>query len=360
MGDRRCCCGCGGFFDHFQRADSTYLGNDWEERVGLLYPADGDVRINYHSVRFVGGVPNAHATVKPASSLALGPASSIEAVVQDAQPGKTAVLFVNYVDWNRHYRVEYEFGGQGGSGSYEYLVKLLKVAYNPGAPTVLHSEAGHYTRGAHVRIGCCFTRYLFGASRPHGYGTTWTVNPGFYVAGTRFGLGASGSVYPVDYDYILMEEAWHTSRTNCPACGCHCDFSPRAKFGVPMDLTGTFVQTHGCPNLHGTTFDIKTGGDPYAEWYVNHTFRTTTCEYEPGKGFEIVGRLTCPSGDIRRARFDSNLQGPVYATAQSTCSPLLMVFGPYTVGSGNQGHCDDGLGQPCTSQDGGFYIHVTG
>jgi hypothetical protein len=185
-----------------------------------------------------------------------------------------------------------------------------------------------------------------------------TANPLGYYIGLKNELAT-----PVYWDLVSWTEH-HASNSGggCPHCLCTCD-----GYCIPQEVTATIVNVSGCATLDGTTIQLTAGGEdidsedqglnvvwshdsPHECGEHDLTLAMECCVESAGGGpvdcTDTGGVIEPESFRMTLGNADPCVSSPGsdYASAipESTCSPLGLVFGPFTIASDNECDCCDG------------------
>jgi hypothetical protein len=337
MAPRKCCCnvGCDIASDDFNRADSTSVGSDWDEESG-----DWAIASNKLTVPTAGVIRNV--AVNPYGSNSMYISAKIENLADDTkyrillQMNATGTEYYfaewHYVDASNMY---FSLGDE--SGVFETL--------GPDSPLI---EGSQINASMTAKNQLCMSDL---SSR-----ITVCVEPKPASTHKYGGLAAGNSNGAAFDDYAAF--ATTAESVDCQSCDCTCD-----GWCVPDALVATFQEVNECPDLDGLTIDldnvspIKFG----AGWSQLATFNC------PDASGQFTLEFTCSDelkGSLNVTDSPLGPLGALNADADvSTCRPLSLRFGPYSLGSvsgcGTTVCCG---GNPCGTSGADqslFYIWIT-
>jgi len=331
MGDRRCCClGCPTYSDDFNRANSTDLGDNWEECSGNWEIKDNELVANSAG----------YAIWKP-----YNPA---------LRHGTMTVKIIDPVD-GLHIRI-YAFWEDCDDDSIAADLVVTSVGSNLiGTVSLVSGRDGTPMETSGSVDSVITSRQEFSicvddeAVSARLTSSIYPVRATSGTAGKHFVLSNEGStVATFDDAYQIEGHVDHPTEPECPACFCNCD-----GHGVPLTMTLTLSDRRGCGNIDGLEFELSIGANPCV-WRSN----TWDCE-DPAQGdavhssiknwyWELVGSGMVSI--IEPTEFLLVLKDAVgngilsrYATADSTCNPIRLIFEDFvwlTEGYTNQFCCD--------------------
>lgn len=183
-----------------------------------------------------------------------------------------------------------------------------------------------------------------------------TANPLGYYIGLKNELAT-----PVHWDLVSWTEH-HQSNSGggCPHCLCTCE-----GYCVPQEVTATITNVSGCPALDGTVIQLTASGedidsedqglnvrwmheDPHECGEHDLTLRMECCVDAGGGGpvdcSDTGGVIEPASFRMALGNADPCVSSPdtIYGGGASVCSPLSLVFGPFTISSEQECGCCDG------------------
>lgn len=341
MPPRFCCCvtGCDIASDDFNRADSTSLGADWVEISG-----DWAIASNKLTVPTAGVIRN----------IAVNPYGSNSMLI--------AVILEDFQD-NTKYRILLQMNAAGTEYYFAefHFVDATEAWYSIGDETGVFETSGPEALGAGphaptdmaasmtAKNQLCMT--FGGASR-----LTACVEPKPSSTHKYGGLEAGTSNGAIFDDYAAF--ATTAENVECLGCDCTCD-----GWCLPDALVATFQEVNECPDLDGLSIDLDNvspikfgaGWSQLATFNCPDSLGQFTLEFNCSD--EFLGQLNVtdsPLGGLGSLNADPDV---------STCHPLSMRFGPYSLGSvSGCSRTDCCGGYPCGTSGTDqslFYIWIT-
>jgi hypothetical protein len=321
MGDRRCCCGCWTGSDDFNRADSTDLGDDWDERSG-----DWEIKSNQ---LYESGNAGAMVIFQPNHGK---PRSIVTVYITDEDTNDIYRVIVNYLDDDNYMYAELDIGTGGVGGS---TVSLHSVT--GGSDSELISQAVTLTGFPALSrtMNVCLSSEIFSVevSNISADMCVWYETGPVHSTGYKTGLG-NGYGQAIYYDDFTMSEHWEDD-PECPdCCPCRCGENE-----IQKDLIATYVGEDECDTLDGITVELTNS----VGWhYWDGVLDDCTGAADADCCGDLIGlemRLTCGSQDdvtTWTLTLDTSaLSGglgcqacglTLYADADSTCDPLNLIF----------------------------------
>lgn len=316
--DPDCCCECCQHGDEFNRADSTDLGSDWDER-------SGDWSISSNQL-YEAGTAGAMVIFQPNCS---HPRMLAYVTIEDETQGDIYRLIVNYLDDDNFMYAEYEVGASP-SGT----ISLYSVS--GGVGTELRTENVVLTGYGGIRIfTVCLSSQTFSAhlSNVSAYMCVWEGVGPTHATGYKAGLG-NGAAQDILYDHFLMSEHWEDN-DKCPeCCPCRCGDNE-----IPRDLLATYYGEPDCDTLDGIVIPItnEIGNQEWIGELDDCTGAASELCCEALLGLELTLNCGSPedvttwslgidnSGCVTPGK-GCNYATLIYADAASTCDPLNLIF----------------------------------
>lgn len=345
FGPGECCCPCWVWADNFNRSNSTNVGTDWTEEVG-----DWEILSNRLHEKAGGG---GTAAARIMGTIRVPPRSAgqmnLLATIISPTIGDVFYLYVAATDedddstWARftyqaanQWLVELSMGGAESSKVQNYV---------PGTP-------GEFP------VSACIDDNAFKAQVVGSLDEFPWTDSGSGGAGQYYGLGHNNATNGATFDDFWIGEL-RTPTKDCVPCFCHC-----AALTVPRQLTLQFSNTTGnAACLGGDTITLDWGwgiqawyGERAYTWvYGNHTYKwKLQCgSYDPAHPtdhFTLImdSPQVCCATPCPALTPDPDL---------STCDPLNLVFGPYSLTGGlNCFVCDH---NPLDPLSGEFYVVIS-
>ena len=355
MGDRRCCCGCEIGHDYFNRADSLTLGSNWPDTIegNTAQTGDWDIHDNTAEMQDASGGRAVFKTKHPV------PDESMYVGINcpDMHVGDIYEVIVNWKDMSNFHYAQIEVTIEDPPGVMWLTARLYSVSGGiPGL--LLELEVGqnyadvitglHHTNLVALIGDEGFCAIIDNVAIHKIWEMASPITGGYWA-----GMGASGRD-DIQIDNFYFSQHAETDPT-CPYCICKCADGypfPKQLTATFVDCTGRMVGAEGCTIVLDWQQETIAGAPPYSGWY--------------GFSEDCCGRLDvnfiCNDGGTAQemqctvpASCNTNNLS-LYASEASTCSPLILRFGPFQVTTSDL-VCM--CGTPFTDPDGEFYIEIT-
>ena len=349
-----CCCAvCWTYYDGFNVPNTSTI-NNWTEDVGDWEIDTGQLV----------GPATANSRILCDEEVPLSSAGEMIAFV-DIYDYSVDDIFRLYVAWassSDYYMVEATY-----KGSDSWDVELFKVSSSLGTATQTATVYG----GTHVRLRACidsdgnFRGGVISANDDH----AWVTDSGT-PTGRKAGLGHNNATNGATFDdFYFFEVRAHAKNITCFDCWCWCLDQVASK-----ELLGTVTNATGrAACLNGEEFDLD------YDWGSGTPFWSGTLSWDDGGtpptlsqdlGFKLVcggdeGDDDAPGEywtlekiDPASASCCTTGCGPINPLTTSTCDPINLVFGPFTMEDSDLtcNACYAPLAGPAS---GTYYITVT-
>lgn len=341
---RKCCCvtGCDIASDDFNRADSTSVGSDWVEISG-----DWAIASNKLTVPTAGIIRNI--AVNPYGGNSMLISVLVENIVDDT---KYRILLQMNSAGTEYYFAEFHYVDATEAW---YSIGDETGVFETSGPDALGASPGPFQMDASMTVKNQLCMTFDGASR-----LTACVQPKPASTHKYGGLeaGTNGATFDEYAAFATTAES-----VECLGCDCDCD-----GWCVPDDLVATFQEINECPLLDGLTIDLdNTSQIKGGTGWLNTGSVTMPCPDTSGTGFLL--KYDCGFGGLGTLEVISDGMGSLAFPSLgadvdvSTCHPLSLRFGPYSMGSVSGCATTECCGgNPCgTSGDDQslFYIWIT-
>jgi len=334
MATQRCCCTCSYGEDDFNRADSTDVGDKWEEHLG-----DWEISRGMLTSDEVGVI----------RKISINPVDPSNQVVR--------AKIQNYQDDTR-YRILAQMSEDGTDYYYAewWYVDSSTMYFALGDST---GEIESIGPDAPPPEGTICELTVTGKNQfcmqDNSSRLTLCMAP---KDGNYCGLASGTSVGATFDDFEVLLH--RSDRSVCPSCDCDCD-----GWCIPDKLLATFQDAGYCSGLDGWELHLENTSETKFGTGWNHAAQN--CPANPGGVDAIRLKMVCDgAGDFNGLVLSieqGSVIGGLFDTPDpivSTCNPLSLRFGPFSFGNVSGCFpttcCGD---SPCAPDESLFYIWIT-